>query len=146
MVTSSNPPRDSWHGEHTIETSAAPEAIWRVLRDVAGWPRWNAGIARIELEGPFATGTWFAMQPPGQDTLRSRLLDVRENEGFTDETRIDDLVVTVAHRIERLAGGARVTYAIDAVGPGASEVGPAVSADFPEVLAALVAAAGDARS
>jgi len=132
--------QDTWHGEHSIETTATPEAIWAAFRDVPGWKAWNAGIEHIELEGPFADGTWFTMKPPGQDAFRSRLIEVRDNECFVDETRIDDLVVTVAHRIEWVAAGrTRVTYAATATGPGAAEVGPAISADFPDVLAALAA-------
>jgi hypothetical protein len=128
----------TWSTEHSIETTAPAETIWGIFRDVAGWKAWNAGIEHIELEGPFADGTWFTMKPPGQDALRSRLVDVRENERFVDETRVDDLVVRVAHRIERLgAGRTRVVYALEAEGPGASEIGPAIASDFPEVLAAL---------
>jgi hypothetical protein len=124
--------------------TATPEVVWGIFRDVPGWKKWNAGIERIELEGPFTKGTWFTMKPPGQDTFRSQLVDVRENECFVDETRIEDLVVTVAHRIERLgARGTRVTYAVHAAGPGASEVGPAIASDFPEVLAALAARAAE---
>jgi hypothetical protein len=133
--------RDTWHAEHAIETTATLEAIWRLFRDVAGWRAWNAGIERIDLEGPFAAGTWFTMKPPGQDELRSRLVEVRENEVFVDETRVGDIVVTVAHRLERLGERrTRVTYAIDVAGPEAAEVGAAVSSDFPDVLAALAKA------
>jgi hypothetical protein len=75
------------------------------------------------------------------------LIDVRENECFVDETRIGDLVIEVAHRIEPLAPSrTRITYAVEARGPGAAEIGPMVSADFPDVLAALVKAAEGARS
>jgi hypothetical protein len=138
-MTTTNPNR--WTAEHDVETRAAPERIWALLRDVAGWPRWNAGIERIELHGAFAEGAWLTMQPPGQQPLRSQLLEVRENQGFVDETRVGDLVVRVAHRIEPLRAGARVTYSIEAAGPGAAEIGPMVAADFPQVLAALAAAA-----
>jgi hypothetical protein len=129
---------ETWSAQHSIEATATPEVLWGIFRDVPAWKAWNAGIERIELEGPFAEGTWFTMTPTGQDPLRSRLLEVRENERFVDETRVGDLVVTVAHRIEPLAPGrTRVTYAIEAKGPGAAEIGPMVSADFPEVLASL---------
>ena len=131
----------TWKTEHAIETSAAPEIVWRLFRDVAGWRRWNAGVERIELDGPFAAGTWFTMVPPGQEPLRSRLIEVREDQGFVDETRLDDLVVTVAHRIEPRGAGSRVVYAVEAAGPGAEEIGPMISADFPDVLAALKAEA-----
>ena len=135
-----------WRIEHSMETTATPQAIWEIFRDVPGWKRWNAGIERIDLEGPFAGGTWFSMKPPNQDAFRSKLVDVRENESFVDETRIGDLVVTVAHRIQALgARRTRVTYAVEASGPGASDIGPAIASDFPEVLAALASLAEGRR-
>jgi len=128
-----------WQTEHTIHTKAAPEQIWAIFQDVSGWKRWNAGIEQVEIEGPFATGTWFSMTPPGQEALRTKLIDVRESERFVDETQVGGLVITVTHRIERMATNVtRVVYAVEAKGPGAAEIGPAIAADFPEVLAALV--------
>ena len=133
---------DTWQTEHSAETHAAPEHIWAIFRDVPGWKRWNAGIEQIELEGPFATGTWFSMTPPGQDVLRTQLIDVRDGERFVDETWVGELVIRVTHRIERVAADVtRIVYAVDAQGPGAAEIGPAIAADFPQVLAALVALA-----
>jgi Polyketide cyclase / dehydrase and lipid transport len=128
----------AWRSEYAIETPAAPSIIWSIFRDVPGWKAWNAGIEHIEIDGPFSAGTWFTMKPPGQDLLRSQLVDVRENECFVDETRVGPLTVTVAHRIEALgAGRTRIVYAVDAKGPEASEIGPAVASDFPQVLASL---------
>ncbi|AKV03702.1 hypothetical protein AKJ09_10365 [Labilithrix luteola] len=139
--------QSTWQTEHSIETDAAPEVVWAIFREVPSWKSWNSGIETIEVEGPFADGTWFTMKPPGQEAFRSKLVDVRENEGFTDETCVGHLVVRVAHRIERLASGrTRVTYAVDARGPEASEIGPAISADFPEVLASLAALAAEKSS
>jgi hypothetical protein len=128
-----------WRGEYGIETSATAGTIWRIFCDVPGWKTWNAGIEHIELDGPFATGTWFTMKPPGEEPLRSLLVEVKENACFVDETRVGDLAITVAHRIESLgAGRTRITYAVEALGPDASQIGPAVASDFPEVLASLV--------
>ena len=141
MLMNSNEPK-TWRIEHSIETTASPAALWAIWSDVPGWAKWNAGIASIELEGPFADGTWFATKPPGEEAFRSKLLEVRANESFVDETRVGDLVVTVMHRIERLGPErTRVIYAVFAEGPDADQIGPAISADFPEVLAGLVALA-----
>lgn len=130
---------ETWQVEYSLETSASSEVLWRIWSDVPGWKQWNAGVEEIKIEGLFAAGTEFVMTPPGQDPLRTRLVEVRQNECFVDETRVEDLVVFVAHRLERLMSGrTRVTYALEAVGPGSAEIGLAVSADFPEVLAALV--------
>jgi hypothetical protein len=72
-----------------------------------------------------------------------RIVEAAEGERFVDEAEVAGTVVRTTHRIDRLDGGrARVVYRLEASGPGAEQIGPAVSADFPEVLAALVEHAG----
>jgi uncharacterized protein YndB with AHSA1/START domain len=127
-----------WTHEQSIEIAATPARIWNLLADVAGWKTWNAGIENIEIHGPFLEGTTFSMKPPGQDAFTSTLLDVKENEGFTDETVIDGTRVVVRHEITPLASGnTRVTYSTEISGPAAAEFGPAVTGDFPDVLSSL---------
>lgn len=127
-----------WTHEESIEITATPTCIWRLFADVPGWKAWNAGIERIELHGPFATGTTFTMQPPGTDAFVSTLIDVQEHAGFTDETVVDETRVIVEHRIEPLASGlSRVVYSTRITGPDAKEIGPMVTGDFGDVLRAL---------
>jgi|SRR5581483_4578307 len=134
--------QEQWSAEFSGETSAAPAAIWALFRDVPGWKSWNAGIEAIEMEGPFQAGTWFKMKPPGQDIVRSKLIDVRENECFVDETRVGDLCVRVEHRIEPLGlRRTRVIYSLHATGAGAAQIGPMICSDFPDVIGSLVARA-----
>jgi len=131
-----------WEIEHCIETNASPEVIWALFKDVPGWKRWNSGIEEIEMPGEFEAGTFFLMKPSGQEPLKSRLLEVTENAGFLDETCVGDLKVYVDHRITEIAPGrTKVTYSLEAFGPSCDEIGPLVSADFPDVLKALVALA-----
>lgn len=131
-----------WHAEHSLETDAPPAAIWSLMSDVDSWPSWNRGVEQIALDGPFETGTWFTMTLPGEQTLRTQLIDVVPLRGFTDQTLVDELDVTVAHLLEPCAGGrTRIVYRISARGPNADEIGPAIASDFPEVLTALAAAA-----
>ncbi|MBT2115485.1 SRPBCC family protein [Dyella sp. LX-66] len=127
-----------WRHEASIEIAAAPARIWQLFADVPGWKRWNAGIASIELHGPFAEGTSFTMQPPGMDAFTSTLIEVQENRLFTDQTMLDEVTVVVSHRIEPLdAARSRVSYVSVVTGPEAAEIGAAVTADFGDVLAAL---------
>jgi hypothetical protein len=132
-----------WRTEHSIETTVASDAIWRAWADVAGWPKWNRDIERIELTGPFADGSVIAMTPQGQEPVRLRLAEVVEGERFVDEADVGGTVVRTTHNIDRLPDGrARVVYRLEASGPAAGAIGPAVSADFDDTLAALVEHAG----
>ena len=132
-----------WTTEHAIETTAAPEAIWRVWADVPRWGEWNPDIERIELDGPFAEGSTITMTPRGQEPIELRIAEAVEPERFVDEADLGDVVVRTLHRAERLEGDrVRVVYRMEISGPAADtmgpELGPAISADFPDVLAALV--------
>ena len=133
-----------WATEHSIETTAGPEAIWRAWADVARWGRWNGDIEDIELTGPFAEGSAIAMRPPGQEPVRLRLAEVVPGERFVDEADVDGTVVRTTHRLEpRPDGRTRVVYRLEASGPAAEAIGPAVSADFDDTLEALVRYARD---
>jgi hypothetical protein len=127
-----------WIHEESIETTASPARIWEIFANVANWGDWNAGIERIELHGPFASGTRFTMQPPGQDAFISTLLDVRPNEHFIDETIVDGTRVLVDHRILPLkSGSTKIVYRTEITGKDAAGYGPMVTSDFPDVVAAL---------
>ncbi|GAA3453734.1 SRPBCC family protein [Dactylosporangium matsuzakiense] len=132
-----------WEYQHSAETTAAPEVLWRHWSSIAEWPRWNAGIAAIEVDGPFAAGTEFTMTPPDGEPLRMRLTEVVPGTLFTDEMDAGDFVVRTVHRLEPgEAGATRVVYRTEITGPAADQVGPqlgpAITADFPDVVAALV--------
>jgi uncharacterized protein YndB with AHSA1/START domain len=132
-----------WEYEHSVETTASPEALWRHWSDLRSWPQWNKGIETIETDGPFAVGTTFTMTSPDEDTVRMRLVEIVPGELFTDEMDAGDFVVRTVHRLEPVTDvRTRIVYRTEITGPAAGQVGPelgpAITADFPEVLAALV--------
>jgi uncharacterized membrane protein len=132
-----------WSVEHSIETSAAPNEIWRLWADVPGWPAWNSDIERIELVGDFAAGGRIVMTPVGQEPIELRLAETVEPQLFVDQAELGEIVVRTIHRIERLDGErARVVYRMEITGPAADtlgpQIGPEISGDFPQTLAALV--------
>ncbi len=108
-----------WSTEHSIETTAAPETIWRLWADVAGWPAWNA------------------------EPIELRIAEAVEPERFVDQAHFGGVVVRTTHRAERLDGDrVRVVYRMEITGPESDtlgpQIGPEITADFPQVLAALV--------
>jgi len=132
-----------WTTEHSIETEVAPEAIWRLWSDVAGWPGWIADIEQIELSGPFTAGSTISMTPEGQEPVELRIAEAVEPELFVDEADLGDVVVRTVHRVEPLGDERnRIVYRMEITGPSADtvgpELGPQISGDFPETLAALV--------
>jgi uncharacterized protein YndB with AHSA1/START domain len=133
-----------WVKDCSVDVPAAPGAVWAVLSDVAGWPRWNGGVESIELDGPVAVGTRFVMTPPGEDPVTSEIVELRDGEAISDLTDFQGLQVRVRHLLSSAAAGSTtVTYHVEVTGSAPDEVlrevGEGISADFPEVLAGLSA-------
>lgn len=132
-----------WATEHGIETSAPPEAIWRLWADVGDWPTWNGDIEQIEIDGPFAVGSRIVMTPIGQEPVELRIADAVEPDLFVDEADFGGVVVRTIHQVQPLERGrSRVTYRMEITGPEADavgpQIGPEISADFPQTLNALI--------
>lgn len=134
-----------WTKEFAGESTASAERLFGILAETATWPEWNAGVLRVEMGGPFAEGTEAVMVLPDETALPFRFTWVEADRGFEDETAVPDseVVVRVRHELTPVAGGVRITYRCVADGPDevAAQIGAAVSADFPEVIAALAARA-----
>jgi uncharacterized protein YndB with AHSA1/START domain len=131
-----------WTAEHSIETSAAPEAVWRAWADVPRWPEWNADLAKAELSGEFATESTIRMTSVDGDVIELRIAEAEEPQLFVDEAALGTVTVRTTHRVEDAgADRRRIVYRMEISGPEADtvgpELGPQISGDFPEVLAAL---------
>ena len=131
-----------WVAEHSVETTASAEAVWHQWTGVDRWPVWNSDIEEIEIDGPFAVGSRITMTPVGQEAIVLRIAEARAPELFVDEADFGDIVVRTTHQVESLPDEpSRIVYQLEITGPAADtvgpELGPQISADFPEVLAAL---------
>ncbi len=137
-----------WTYEHSVDSRASADAVFALFSDVSTWREWNAGVEHVELDGPFIAGATGRMTLPDQEPIAFRLTWTEQGRGFEDEVAIPavDVVVRVRHSLEPLSnGGTRITYrcvidgpAADVVGP---ELGPGITADFPDVMTALSALA-----
>lgn len=144
MITS----QPAFRYTHTVETDVPAAEIWALYEDVSTWPLWDEQAQAVTRDGPFATGTAGTMTFTGQDPLTYRLVKVEPEREFVDETPVGDLVVRVAHRLEPAGGRLRVTYDAQIDGPAgqAREVGPLITADFPQTMASLIALAARRRA
>lgn len=139
-----------WVAEFRGTAEADPAAVWKILSDVDGWGSWNEGIETVTLAGPLAVGATFRMKPPGGDEMTSSIAELEVNRLLTDVTEMGELTIRVVHRLEPLSsGGTSISYRVEVSGSAADavgeQVGTAVSADFPQVIAALAATAAAAR-
>jgi Polyketide cyclase / dehydrase and lipid transport len=131
-----------WTTEYEHETTAPAESVFALWADVLGWPEWDASLIATTVDGPFAAGTTGTLHPEGlPEPLPFTITAVEDGRGFADETRLGELALRFRHRVEPTSAGSRITVTVEASGPGADEVGPAVAADLPESVAALAAAA-----
>jgi hypothetical protein len=134
----------SYRYTHIVEADVAAQAVWALYEDVTTWPSWDAQAEKITRDGPFQAGTTGTMKFVGQDPLRYRLAKVEPLREFVDETPAGPLLVRVSHLLEPVAAGRlRITYSAEIEGPeeAAQQVGPMITADFPETMASLVALA-----
>jgi hypothetical protein len=133
-----------WTTEHSIETSAAPEAIWQLWSDVRSWKSWNGDVERVDISGEFAVGSTVTMTPIDDEPIELLITEASRPNVFVDQAEFPGLVIRTIHRVDTArGGGSRVTYRMEISGPDADsagpELGPQISGDFPDTLAALVA-------
>jgi hypothetical protein len=64
-----------------------------------------------------------------------------QTEHTHDTAAAPEHVWRFRHRVERHGGGSRIVVTVEAEGPDADTIGPAVASDLPESVAALAAAA-----
>src|SRR5215218_3236005 len=134
---------------HTVEADVSAEAIWSLYADVSTWPSWDADAELVTRDGPFAAGTTGTMKFAGQEPLRYRLTQVEPLREFVDETPLGEVVVRVSHLLEpQPSGRVRITYSAEIDGPEdqAREIGPMITADFPDTMASLIAVARERSS
>jgi uncharacterized protein YndB with AHSA1/START domain len=135
-----------WVHEYTAETATSPTAVWQVLRDLDQWGSWDTSLEWVRLQGPFQVGSRVTMKPQGQDPITSVIVEAVENRVYADQTTLGEVTLRFSHTLEPLAsGGTKVTHRLEITGPAADEVGPqlgpAITEDFPEAMAALLARA-----
>ncbi len=134
-----------WTAEHSIETDLTPAQVWAALRALHTGEIASSDGDVFRIDGPFAVGTELDVTPQGQDTFRSQIVELVENERYADHTEFGDVSLTFRHTLEPVQDGTRVTHQLVIDGPGADttgpELGPQITADFPAALAGLVASA-----
>jgi hypothetical protein len=113
-----------WKTEHSEDTTASPDAIWRLLTDAEGWSSWNPGLSWARLEGPFQTGTAGRTKPAKGPEGKFIVMEVRDGTSFVNEAKLPGARMRFLHRITPLDNGqARVMLGATIDGPLSSLYG-----------------------
>jgi hypothetical protein len=135
-----------WIHEHTAETAVPRDLIWTALADIDNWTAWDTSMQEIKLNGPFAVGSTVAMTPLGQDPITSTIVEITEGTSYADETVFGGVTLRFSHTLTSLGEGTRIVHRLEITGDAADEVGPEIgpmiTADFPEAMDGLIAYAG----
>jgi len=75
------------NNERSVETSASPQAVWKIWSDPATWQEWNPDVQSLTLNGPFAVGTSGTMKTK-QGTRQVQLTEVVPGRSFRLETTV----------------------------------------------------------
>jgi hypothetical protein len=130
-----------WVTEHSSVSSLPSSSLWTAFREVHTGAVTAPGGDIFELHGPFEVGTELSVTPQGQDTFRSEIIELVENERYADRTSFGEVTLTFRHTFEPLDGGTKVTHQLVIDGPGADkiapELGPQISDDFPAAMRSL---------
>lgn len=131
-----------WTISATAHTTASAERVWAIYCDVAGWPRWDQGITRSQLDGPFAVGTVGSLQPVGGPELPFTITFVEEGHVFADRTPIGPVnAVIFRHELTSQSDGTQITHTIEIDGPDAERLAQSIGFTEEELHEAVSALA-----
>jgi Polyketide cyclase / dehydrase and lipid transport len=107
----------SWHFEHSADSPASAEELWRRYADVDRWCDWSPGVEWSRLDGPFEVGSKGKSKPPGSPALRFRVTAVEPRVMFATKARLPGASLVFEHVLESLDTGARITHRATLSGP-----------------------------
>ncbi len=106
-----------WIRSHQVTTKKIKkEQIWKLMTDVNNWSQWDKSIEFAKLEGSFERGKFFTLRPKGGPNVKIELLEVIENQRFTDLTRFPFAKMFGDHQFEETSEGLKITVTMSVSG------------------------------
>jgi uncharacterized protein YndB with AHSA1/START domain len=132
-----------WEFEHSVQASAARERVWAPWTDVAGWPSWNPGIGRAQLDEPVAEGATGTVRAVGGPTSTLKVLALEPGRRFVTEASERLIRLRFEHELVDLESGQLlITHRVRMTGPATPLMrhtnGARLKRSIPAALAALV--------
>jgi uncharacterized protein YndB with AHSA1/START domain len=132
-----------WDFEHSVEAAVSRERVWALWTDVPGWPRWNPGVARAELDGPVAEGTTGTVRAAGGPASALRIVALEPERRFVTEASERFMRLRFEYELADAGGGPlRITQRVRMSGLATPlmrrTVGPRLERSIPQAVANLV--------
>jgi uncharacterized protein YndB with AHSA1/START domain len=103
--------------QRSVDSSASPEAVWRIWSDPAHWPEWNPFVKSMELAGPFAIGTT-AKMVTDRGAHQVTVTELEPGRGFAlTGPMMPGAAMTFRCVIEPRDGGSRISQSVSLNGP-----------------------------
>ena len=138
-------PDTDTHFHCTLATTAAPARIWAIWTDVAGWPRWDAGLRQAELRGLFVAGSTGQLVPDKGPKSSFRLTAVEPGQSYTFRTRLPLGALHVKRTLDQRNGQTVFTHEVWFTGLSKGLFGRVLGRKYrallPQVLASIKAQA-----
>jgi len=93
------------------------EAVWALWTDINNWPQWHDDLVSCALQGPFAVGSHFLLQPRGMKPVKIEITAIDELVSFTDCTNFFGAKMYDTHAMEETAEGLKITNTLTVTGP-----------------------------
>jgi uncharacterized protein YndB with AHSA1/START domain len=128
--------------EASLETRAAPTAVWRVWSDVDTWPQWNPDMKESRLDGPLRLGTTGMINTRSGGKHAVVVTHLEDGRSFElESTAMPGTRMAIRATLTPIQGGTRISQAFEARGLLAPIVGPMMGGmilkTFSSVLAGL---------
>ena len=108
----------AWRFEHSAESAADPQAVWRRYVDVERWREWSRhGVEWSRIDGPFEVGTKGESKAPGSRALKFELIAVERDALFASGAKLPGGRLRFEHVIEPREPGSRITHRVALDGP-----------------------------
>ena len=132
-----------WDFEHSVQARASRERVWALCTDVSGWPKWNPGVARAELNGPLAEGATGTVRAFGGPASTLKVLAIEPDRRFVTEASERLMRLSFEYELADAEGGQlRITQRVRMTGLATPlmrrTVGARLERSIPAALAALV--------
>jgi uncharacterized protein YndB with AHSA1/START domain len=132
-----------WEFEESVQAPVSRERVWALWTDVSGWPDWNPGVVRAELDGPLAEGATGTVRGAGGPASRLTVLEVQPERRFVTEASERLMRLRFEYELADAADGQlRITQRVRMSGLATPlmrrTVGPRLERSIPAALAALV--------